>query len=188
MRSLARSMGSEFHAEIERSVTAAHRKASPATLRVQTGAPLSLFDPAAWVACFTEFFYGDCVPNLERPAKISWRRLFRYLMNREELEYHLEEDSVRYRANNDSRWNKPEFAAVFVDAVRKLSVLQSTKSFFEKHQNSFKEDLRIIAKATDKEFEAFQANLRQAALQNTSITGLISAAQQQGTPGVQKVL
>ena len=42
MRSLARSMGKGFHEEIERSVTAAHRKASPATLRVHTGAPLSL--------------------------------------------------------------------------------------------------------------------------------------------------
>ena len=89
MRSLARSMGKRFHAEIERSVTSSSRSHSPATLRIQTGAPLSLFDPAAWVASCTEFFYGDCAPNLERPAKITWRDLFRYLMNREELEYHL---------------------------------------------------------------------------------------------------
>ena len=85
MHSLTRSMGKGFHEEIERSVTAAHRKASPATLRVHTGAPLSLFDPAAWVAACVEFFYGDCAPNLDRPAKTSWRRLFRYLMNKEEL-------------------------------------------------------------------------------------------------------
>ena len=72
MRALARSMGASFEAEIERHVTAAYRQASPATLRVHTGAPLNLFDPAAWVACGTAFFYGDCAPNLERPAKISW--------------------------------------------------------------------------------------------------------------------
>ena len=53
---------------------------------------MNLFDPAAWVGGFVEFFYGDCAPNLERPAKISWRHLFKYLMNREELEYHLDFD------------------------------------------------------------------------------------------------
>ena len=142
MRSLARSMGKRFHAEIERSVTSSSRSHSPATLRIQTGAPLSLFDPAAWVASCTEFFYGDCAPNLERPAKITWRDLFRYLMNREELEYHLPSDGVRYKARADSRWNTPEFAALFVDAVRKLEVLQSTKGFFEKHGDKFKEDIQ----------------------------------------------
>ena len=188
MRSLARSIGPRFQTEIEQSITAAHRKSSPATLRIHTGAPLSLFDPAAWVATCTEFFYGDCAPNLQRPAKISWRRLFRYLMNREELEYHLDTDTTTYRANPDSRWNTPEFAALFVDAVRKLQVLQSTKGFFEKHSRSFAEDIRVLAKAKDKDFEAFQANLQQAVLQNTSITGLISEARQQGSAAVQKTL
>ena len=96
VRTMARGMGERFQEEVERSVTAAFRKSSPATLRVYTGAPLSLYDPAAWVACLTEFFYGDCAPNLERPAKISWRYLFRYLMNREELEYHLDSDIETY--------------------------------------------------------------------------------------------
>ena len=103
---------------------------------------MSLFDPAAWVGGFVEFFYGDCAPNLERPAKISWRHLFRYLMNREELEYHLDSDTEMYgkpyTANPDSRWNTPEFAALAVDAVRKLSVLQSTKAFWEKTGHTFK--------------------------------------------------
>ena len=93
MRTLARSLGTDrFQKEIEESVTAAQRKSRPATLRIHTGAPMSLFDPAAWVGGFVEFFYGDCAPNLERPAKISWRHLFKYLMNREELEYHLDSD------------------------------------------------------------------------------------------------
>ena len=181
-------MGTEFHDAIERSVTAAYQRSSPASLRIHTGQPLSLFDPASWVACSVEFFFGDCVPNLDRPAKISWRRLFDYLMNREELEYHLVSDTVKYKANVDSRWNKPEFAALFVDAVRKLEVLQSTKGFYDKHGASFAADLRVLAKATDKDFEAFQANLQQAVLQNTSITGLISAAKQQGAVAVQKTL
>ena len=97
---------------------------------------MSFFEPATWVACFVEFFYGDCAPNLDRPVKIGWRRLFRYLMNREELEYHLASDQEdplipggRYIGLSQSRWNTPEFAAVFVDTVRKLEVLQSTRVF-----------------------------------------------------------
>ena len=188
LRSVARSMGTEFHDAVERSVTAAYQRKSPATLRIHTGQPLSLFDPASWVACCVEFFFGDCVPNLDRPAKISWRRLFDYLMNREELEYHLVSDTAKYKANVDSRWNKPEFAGLFVDAVRKLEVLQSTKGFYDKHGASFAADLRVLANATDKDFEAFQANLQQAVLQNTSIMGLIRAEKQQGAVAVQKTL
>ena len=106
-RTMARSMGDRLQQEIEESVTAAHKQSSPTTLRIHTGAPLILFDPTAWVACLVQFFYGDCAPNLERPANISWRHLFRYLMNREELEYHLASDvqtyGKAYIANPDSR-------------------------------------------------------------------------------------
>ena len=43
MRTLARSLGGgHFQQAIEESVTAAHRKSSPATLRIYTDAPLSL--------------------------------------------------------------------------------------------------------------------------------------------------
>ena len=46
MRTLARSLGTDrFQQEIEESVTAAHRKSCPATLRIHTGAPMRLFDP-----------------------------------------------------------------------------------------------------------------------------------------------
>ena len=196
LRLLAKRMGTSFQEQIEAEVAATARSApSPATLRITTGAPLSFFDAATWVACFVEFFYGDCVPNLARPAKISWRRLFRYLMNREELEYHLATDNKdpsipggRYTAPSQSRWNTPEFAAVFVDTVRKIKVLQSTQGFFTKHSKTFAQDMRFIAKATDKDFEVFQANLRKDALQGGNIPALISAAKQQAMPGVQKVL
>ena len=185
-------MGDRFQQEIEESVTAASRKSSPVTLRIHTGAPLSLFDPAAWVGCLVQFFYGDCAPNLERPAKISWRKLFKYLMNREELEYHLDTDietyGEKYAANPDSRWNTPEFAALATDAVRKLAVLQSTKAFWQQHSHKFKEDMRVLAKATDKDFEDFQLNIQKAAMQSTSITGLIGAAKAQAATAVQKTL
>ena len=161
MRTMARTMGDRFEQEIEESVSAAHKQSSPATLRIRTGAPRSLFDPAAWVACLVQFFYGDYAPNLARPAKISWRHLFRYLMNREELEYHLASDvqtyGKAYVANPDSRWNTPEIAALATDTVRKLAVLQSTKAFWQQHGHKFKEDMRVLAKATDKDFEDFPA-------------------------------
>ena len=173
-------------------MTAAYRASKPANLRVHTGAPLSLFDPAAWVECLTDFCYGDCAPNLESPVKISWRHLFKYLMNREELEYHLGTDMVnygtRYKANPDSRWNTPEFAALAADAVRKLQVLQSTKAFWTKTGHTFIKDMKIIARTTDKYFEYFQLNMQKAALQNVPIATLISQARAQGAVPVQNTL
>ena len=189
LRTLARQTGRGFQEEVERQATAALRQptATPTTLKVSPGAPMSQFDPSTWVACFVEFFYGDCAPNLERPTKIGWRRLFNYLMNREELEYHLKGDSSRYVASTHSRWDTPEFAEVFVDTLRKIQTFQSTKGFWEKHGSSFAADLRTIAKATDKEFQAFQANLRQEAMAQ-GIPALVAQAKSQQMPEVQKVL
>ena len=55
LRTIARGMGEQFSEEIESNVTAANRASKPATSRVHTGAPLSLFDPAAWVASHAKF-------------------------------------------------------------------------------------------------------------------------------------
>ena len=93
----------------------------------------------------------------------------------------------RYEARTDSRWTTPFYAAVFADVVRKLAVLQSTKAFFEKHSGSFAKDLSTIAKATDKDFEAVAANLKQADVHNTSIIGLVSATKQPRNVAVQKL-
>ena len=106
-----------------------------------------------------DFFYGDCVPNLDRPVKISWRRLFRYLMNREELEYHLASDKDdplipggRYIGPAQSRWNMPEFAAVFVDTVRNLQhkglfhqARQDLRSIFTAHRESDGQRFRVVS-------------------------------------------
>ena len=104
-------------------------------------------------------------------------------MNREELEYHLETDIANYgklyKANPDSRWNTPEFAALAADAVRKLQVLQSTKAFWAKTGNTFCKDMKVIANTTDKDFEDFQLNMQKSALQNVPITTLISQAKAQ---------
>ena len=67
-------------------------------------------------------------------------------------------------------------------------MLQSTKAFWPKHGHKFKEDMRVPAKATSKDFEDFQLNIQKAAMQNTSIAGLISEAKAQGATAVQKTL
>ena len=100
----------------------------------------------------------------------------------------LETFGARYVANPDSRWNTPEFAAVAADTVRKLSVLQSTKAFWQKTGQSFSKDMRLIAKTTDKDFEAFQATMQKAAVRNVPITTLISEARAQGAVNVQTTL
>ena len=48
--------------------------------------------------------------------------------------------------------------------------------------------MQVLANTTDKDFQDFQLNLQKAALQNTSITGLISEASAQGATAVQKTL
>ena len=66
-------------------------------LGVPTTKPLSIFNAATWSACFTEFFYGDCTPRLERrPVYVSVEELFAALSVREELQYHLETDEEAY--------------------------------------------------------------------------------------------
>ena len=113
-------------------------------------------------------------------------------MNTEELAYHLDSDveshGKAYAANPDSRWNTPEFVALATDAVRKLSVLQSTKAFGDKLGHTFQQDMKVLAKTTDKDFQDFQLNMQKAALENMSITGLISQDRAQGATAVQTTL
>ena len=153
---------------------------------------MSLLNPAAWVGGLVEFFHGDRAPNLERPAKFSWRHLFKYFMDRVELEYHLDSaieiHGKPYSANPDSRWNTPEFAALAVDADRKLSALQSMNAFWENTGHTFRQDMRVLANTTDKDFQDLQLNLQKAALRNTSNTELIGQARAQGATAVQKTL
>ena len=59
--------------------TNSETKAVPTKLAVQAGEPLDMFSATAWAVCFTEFLYGDCAPNIERPVKISMQELFAHL-------------------------------------------------------------------------------------------------------------
>ena len=58
-----------------------------------------MFDPTTWCKCFSEWWFGDGLPNdLQRPRKITFEMLFAALLHREELEYYLDHDPVLYQA------------------------------------------------------------------------------------------
>ena len=90
-----------------------------------SGSPLSMLAPETWPKCFVEFFYGDAVPNQKERGKegtgtvhVSVEDLFGWLQDREELEYHLPSDTVPYKARATSRFDTPEFTAIFGSVLR----------------------------------------------------------------------
>ena len=80
------------------------------------------------------------------------------LLQREELEYHLEDDVEPYVAAAVSRWDNPEVTAMFADTLRRqklLYALYATKMIFLT-QDAFKLDLQAIANAKPEDFMHLQ--------------------------------
>ena len=125
MQDIARELTKNKSAEAEwqRLIAATDDQESTA-LAVPTGKPLSMFDATALPAAYTEFLFGDCVPFLKRDTAATCQQIFDALPNREELEYALPEDDVAepYRANSRSRFDAPEFYAVFGSFLRTLKL------------------------------------------------------------------
>ena len=67
-------------------------------------------------------------------------------MNREELEYHLEEDAAPYQARHKSRFDTPEHVCVFGDTLRRLALFKGTRAAVRR--KGFQKDVRLIANAT----------------------------------------
>ena len=164
LRKLAHKLGGEYQQRMEDALASSRRgdnKAdTPRTLHISSGKPVNMFEAQAWSAAFVEFFYGDCAPNLARPRKVGMRELFHYLATREELEYSLEADKDDplipggcYRAPSQSRWNTPEFMAIFADVVRKVRILQTTKHMWEGAAAKWRIDIQEICKAKVEHFE-----------------------------------
>lgn len=174
LKNLAKQMSSQqgngrreddYDARIEAALNAAQAVQNPSgsteatKLIIKSGEPLDMMKAAAWSMSFVEFFYGDCAPNLDRPNKsMSWRRLFKYLTQREELEYHLPSDTENpdipggcYVAHTQSRWNTPEMICIFADRVRNIHILQTTTFMFSRKHGGWDKDMRLIAnmKASD---------------------------------------
>jgi len=164
LRGLATKMGQSFQDKLTDAIAAAHQQHAksntPKTLHIRSGKPVNSFEAPAWSAGFVEFFFGDCAPFLERPRHVEPRLQFAYLARREELEYSLESDhdndlipAEGYKAPAHSRWDTPEFAAIFADTVRKLNILNSTRHMWQDNAPKWKVDIDLICKATVQQFE-----------------------------------
>ena len=170
LRRLANKMGREYQQQMTDALATARMDGAqantPRTLHIRSGKPVNIFEAQAWSAAFVEFFYGDCAPNLDRPRRVGVRELFHYLASREELEYSLEADKDDplipggcYRAPPQSRWNSPEFMAVFADVVRKLRILQTTKHMWKDSAPKWRIDIQAICDAKVEHFEQLSAIL-----------------------------
>jgi hypothetical protein len=126
-------------------------------LLVPTGFALSTFDAATWTECFTEFWFGDTLPNQRhRPRRITFEEIFSALPDREELEYTLSSDERPYAARAKSRFDTPEIIIVFGDTLRRLELFQSARAVMKRH--GFQANVKLVCNATSedcmKEIEA----------------------------------
>ena len=126
-------------------------------LAVPTTTVLSSFDPRSFPSCFVEFYYGDAVPGLSgRPnSTVTYQSLFSALMQREEMEYSCSDDVEPYQARAVSRFDSPEFAALFGDILRKMKTLQAVNASFQRQ--GFEKDLKTIASSQTTDFLAAAA-------------------------------
>ena len=107
---------------------------------------LSMFDPATWTQCLSEFWYGDALPNMseqKQNPRLSFEELFEALPDREELEYQLEDDSTPYRALHKSRFDTPEHIIIFGDTLRRLLLFRGTRMALRRR--GFQKDIKLIA-------------------------------------------
>ena len=113
---------------------------------------LSMFDPATWTKCLSEWWYGDGLPNMseqKQDPKLSYEQLFETLPDREELEYQLDSDITTYCARWKSRFDTPEHAIIFGDTLRRLLLFRGTKMALRR--KGFQKDVRLIANSSSEQ-------------------------------------
>ena len=78
VQSAARSFDERAQVVLERAQAGADacRAVGPQSLSVPTQKPLSCFDSRSWPACYTEFWFGDGAPNLERERPMLFEQVF----------------------------------------------------------------------------------------------------------------
>ena len=128
-----------------------HPHPTVGALAVPTGAPMDTFHAATLLAAYVEFQFGDCTPFLNRPKKIACKDIFAALPWREELEYYLESDSPTdpYKAPARSRFDDPEFVALFADMLRRMTTIQSVSAALRRE--GFQQDEKAIASVSSDE-------------------------------------
>ena len=110
---------------------------------------LSMFDPVTWTKCLSEFWYGDCLPNMSRKEqnpRLGFEELFEALLDREELEYQLDSDESPYHALSKSRFDTPEHVIIFGDTLRRLLLFRGTRMALKRR--GFQKDVKLIANST----------------------------------------
>ena len=78
VQAAARSLDERSGAELEKAQAGADacRIVDPQSLAVPTQGPMSSFDSRSWPACFVEFWFGDCAPNLQRDRPMLFEQVF----------------------------------------------------------------------------------------------------------------
>ena len=74
------------------------------------------------------------------------------VIEREELEYYLEDDDAPYRARAPSRFVAPEIVAVLGDVRRRLALLRGTRAATQRR--GYSKNLQTICSATAADSEA----------------------------------
>ncbi len=152
VQSAARSLDERAQVELETAQARADtcRMVTPQSLSVPTQKPISAFDSRSWPACYTEFWFGDGAPNLERDRPMLFEQVARRLINVEELEYSMPSDEEPYQAACQSRFSSPEIVAVLGDVVRRLRLLKGTRAAVGRR--GFGADLQTLADASAEDF------------------------------------
>ncbi len=124
---------------------------------------LSMFNSATWTQCFSEFWYGDALPNMseqKQKPRLTFEELFETLLDREELEYQLDSDNAPYCAMPKSRFDTPEHVIIFGDTLRRLLLFRGTRLALKR--KGFQKDVKLIANSTSEQcMTALQASAGQ---------------------------
>ena len=81
---------------------------------------------------------------------MTCQQIFAALPAREELEYSLPGDEEPYRASGRSRFDTPEFYALFASLLRTLKLFQSCRASM--NRAGFEKHFATIASATSQDF------------------------------------
>ena len=101
LQTAARSFDEKSLAELETAQAGAdaRRTVCPEALAIPTQKPMSSFDARTWPASYTQWWFGDGAPNLERDRPMLFEQVARRLINIEELEYSMPGDPEPYEAS-----------------------------------------------------------------------------------------
>lgn len=77
---------------------------------------------------------------------VTMEEICSWLQDREELEYSLPSDAVPYKARATSRFDTPEFTAMFGSVLRHMLILRGVGTVFRRQ--GYEADLKQIAKAS----------------------------------------